>query len=39
MLPVLVVLLSSLVFSLAAWAIAREMNQPRWSPSLRPPPP
>ena len=30
MLPVILVLLLSLVFALAAWAIAREMNQPRW---------
>ena len=30
MLPGLFVLLSSLTAALAAWAIAREMHQPRW---------
>jgi hypothetical protein len=31
MLPVLLVLLLSLVFSLIAWTVAREMNLSRWA--------
>ena len=30
MLPVLILLLFSLLASVTAWAIAREMHQPRW---------